>query len=720
MNLDNIGILDPLGNNLNPLNNIEYSDDYKELAKTWTKLPGYENATGVIKDILDNQVLLISAETGSGKTVLVPKYVLHALNYDGKIGVTLPKQIVTKSSAEYAAKTLDVTLGEEVGYQYRGAPSGSKSSNTKLLYATDGTIVARLLNDPELREFDAIIVDEAHERKVQIDFLLYLLKRAAKLRPEFKIIIMSATINSEIFVRYFEELNFKQINISGRTNYPIESIFMDKSITYNESINIGTEVLKDIIKDDTSLDDGKAHDILFFVTSSRDAINLCKIINHNTEGLFDGIYCVEVYSGMDSKRQELAQHKDNFKELENGKYTRKLVIATNVAESSLTIDGIKYVIDSGFEFRSSYDPVKRAKLLDRLLITQAQAKQRMGRAGRTEPGICYHLYTSDDFNNQMEKYPKPDIRTSDLSGPSLKLLSLESINSVEKLISIYNEFIEPPYENYINAAIIELVQLGAITLDENVENAVTKMGQLMSKLNLDPIAAHVVIMGKIYNCSHELIDIFSLLDAIRNNLGSLLIDPRDMLKGKCNDRKKYEKNLKFLNGKFNKARNKVKHKYGDHLTLLNIYNQYRKIAETNDWQKINNWAYERFIKIDPIKKSKKYSNKMRNGIKRIIPHDLTAEDLDLNHIEEINSMELDDRILMCLLMGHRLNIANKKDRDFFKTKNSDEKTRIDRKSFLTLTKVLPSQIIYTELFISMGKSELNIASRVPTKLYDLL
>src|SRR3990172_3963293 len=184
---EKLGILDPDGDKLNPLNNKPYSNTYKELAKIWSKFPTYKRNKEIIDAIKSNQVLLITAETGSVKTVLIPKFALHVLNYgkdDKKIAVTLPKQMIAKSAAEFAATTLDIKLGEEVGYQYRGSPSESKSQNTKLLYATDGTIVARLNNDPELKDFDIVIIDEAHERKVQIDFLIYLLRETLKLRPD--------------------------------------------------------------------------------------------------------------------------------------------------------------------------------------------------------------------------------------------------------------------------------------------------------------------------------------------------------------------------------------------------------------------------------------------------------------------------------------------------------------------------------------------------------
>ena len=175
--MTNIGILDPLGEHYNPVTNEPYSDTYKELAKKWSMFPAYEKARDIISSIQDNQIILVISGTGSGKTVLLPKFLLHVLDYKGHIGITLPKQIIAKSAAEFAAKTLDLELGKQVGYQYKGSEKEMRGKNPNLLYATDGSIVARLMNDPELKEFDGIIIDEAHERKIQIDFLLFLLKK---------------------------------------------------------------------------------------------------------------------------------------------------------------------------------------------------------------------------------------------------------------------------------------------------------------------------------------------------------------------------------------------------------------------------------------------------------------------------------------------------------------------------------------------------------------
>jgi len=341
----------------------------------------------------------------------------------------------------------------------------------------------------------------------------------------------------------------------------------------------------------------------------------------------------------------------------------------------------------------------------------------MGRAGRTEPGICYHFYTKDDFENKMEKFPQPDIRVSDLAGPSLKLLSLDSIKDVKTLISIYSDFIEPPRENYIKSAVNQLIQLGAIQLD-----GVTPLGKYMADVNLDPMPALFVLLGKIYECSNEIINIIAMMDAIRLNMGSLLKSPLDIVKNNPKlkeDKQKYERTMKYLQEKYDKARSKFKHKYGDHMSLLNIFDKYVEVSDKDDFQKLNDWAYKHFLNLDPIAKAKKYAKKMRRNINRKLPRDLKAADLGIPFEEKILKLPPDDRVMTCLLIAYSINKANKKDKDIYRTKHHKEKISLDKNSFLRLNKTLPKEVIYSELFISMGRAELNIVSKIPNDLSEL-
>lgn len=713
--MSNIGILDPSGHNNNPLTEKPYSEEYKHLSKIWSKFPAYKRVTEIIKDIHNNQVILITAATGSGKTVLVPKYTLHALKYSKKIAITLPKQMITKSAAEFAAKTLDVNIGDEVGYQYRGSPKNTRSDKTKLLYATDGTIVAQLLKDPKLPDFDAVIIDEAHERKVQIDFLLYLLRETLKLRPTFKVIIMSATVNSNIFKQYFSNYKFKHLDIAGNTNYPIESIFIKETIPYKKALEEGFNILIKILSQ-KKVNTNENTDILFFVSSISEAHLICKKLSYeikkekNTSCKLTcngDIYCIEMYSGMTSKNQELAQNKDLYKQ--NNNYSRKVVITTNVAESSLTVDGIKYVIDTGYDLSSTYDPEHRSKNLDLKLITHAQAKQRMGRSGRTEAGICYHMYAKQDFETNMDRFPFPDIKNSDISESCLKLLSLENIQTVGKLKKVLLEFIEPPDDIYINDAVILLTRLGVIE-----SNKITKLGMLMSTLNTSPILALALIFSKVYNCSFETMKVLSLIETSRANIGKIFKKPN--IRDKVRDPQIYKKNMEL----YQQSRKKFTHKYGDFHSLLKIYTMFDDMYRDNK-EESHKWCSDHFLSMGVLIKSRLYFQKLKRRLFESFK-EYNIADLNLDIQEEILKFNIDDRLLISLVIGYKTNTAAKrssKHKDMYITQNSKELSiKIDRDSFLAST--LPKHIIYHELFTSMGRSRLNIIGKITPTVIKLL
>jgi HrpA-like RNA helicase len=714
---NDIGILDPEGKYHNPLTDKPYSDKYKDLSKFWSTLPIYKRAKEIIQDIKDNQVILLQSATGSGKSVLMPKFVLHANDYNTKIAMTLPKQIITKATATFAAETLDVKLGEEVGYQYKGSEPMFKSNKTKLLYATDGTIVARLLKDPKLSDFDCVLVDEVHERKVQIDFLIYLLRETLRIRPEFKIILMSATVNAEIFEAYFKEFKYKLINAEGARTYPIESNFLNKDLEYKEVLEEGFKILIEILKKDDPTIKSVSHDILFFVTSANEAFDMCKKLNDYLEKekkagcnitCSGDVYCAELYANIDNKRQSLALDKDEYKLANN--YNRKVVISTNVAESSLTVQNLKYIIDSGYELRSIYDADSRARKLDRMLITQAQAKQRMGRVGRTEAGICYHLYTKNTFNDIMEKFPLPDIRKSDITNECLQLLANEQINNIENLTKILTSFIEPPRENYIRVGITNLMQIGAI---EN--GTITKFGKTINDLPGNNVfASSAIVYGKMYNCSREVIRILSMIDACKGNMSDVFSLP-------FKEQEQTELSA-ALKQKFDAKRKKYMHKFGDHLSLLEIFNALKKNynRQKNQIDKLKNWCNENFLKLNTLLRAVEYNDKMQRRV-NILFTNLDVETLGVAHIKEVNELDLDYKILASILLGFRLNTARLMgstgayNTQFVKDKN----IKLNKFSFLILKDKAPKDIVYNELFISMGKSEVIICSRIPAKLISI-
>ena len=479
----NIGVFDKNGENPNPFNNLPYSDEYKILSKMWSTLPAYAFKEDIVKKIKENDVILIQSGTGSGKTVLTPKLALHCLDYKGSIIVTLPKKAITKSTATFAAKTLDVQLGEYVGYQFRG--ESAKSDKTILLYSTDGSIISMIFKDPLLLSVDILIIDEAHERGVQIDLLLYLVKNAMTVRKEkdlkpLKLIIMSATINEELFKNYYSDFKYDYLFMSGKSNYEITSTYLKDSIMKENKkyLEIGLKIIHKIVKN-INENDGEEGDILFFVTSKNEIKETVKILNKQ---LTDS-YIIPLYSGYPKEYEIYIENQYEFKNLDPN-LKRKIIISTDVAESSMTIDGIVYVIDSGLNYKDEYDVKKKINVLKKKLISQAQMIQRRGRAGRTKAGFCFHLYTEEEFEN-THKYPEPKIRCMELKNICLQFMKMQ--NDFEKK-SVDIEAVKKVFQKLIEPPLPEFIQDGFEFAIENkliVNSLLTPLGELIVETNLD-------------------------------------------------------------------------------------------------------------------------------------------------------------------------------------------------------------------------------------------
>jgi pre-mRNA-splicing factor ATP-dependent RNA helicase DHX15/PRP43 len=681
----NIGVLDPLGEFPNPLTDKPYSQEYKNLAAKWSKLPAYLKRDEIMQTIRNNQVTLLISSTGSGKSVCVPRFVLHIFDYNKKIAITLPKQIISKSLAEYTAKLLDVNIGEAVGYQYKGVEKGTKSDKTKLLFATDGTIISRILKDPLLTEYDAIIMDELHERSTNIDYLLFLLRNVVEKRPEFKLVLMSATINDKLFAAYFSGFKFGLIDVGGERHFPITSIFLNEPITKNLYMDKGYEIIQKILKEDDPQSEG-SHDIIFFIPSVADALDICRKC---TKDKLD-LYCIEVYAGIDSNKEELAIDKSKYKQF--GK-SRKLIMSTNVGESSITFDGLKYVIDSGYEFHGYYDPEIDARVLDKAFITNAQAKQRMGRAGRTEPGICYHLYTKEEFENKMEAFPAPKIAISNIYQECLKLLAYPNVETLEKLIEMLGKFIEPPRELYIRSAIYQLRYLNLVD-----DTKITKFGEIVNSMQMDPMMAVAVYAARSMKCSNEVLVILTTIEVAKNNLSDIFNVPKY-----GND--SFNKQM----DKYNNAKKKLGSKSGDHLSIYNIINKYSILYKEKNEDKLRDYIQANSLKRKTLDKSYSYYKKYKGTLRDVLK--------DVKEIEVTKEMPLEDKILGAIACGYKLHFAYLRDKTY--STNKVDKVKLSRNSFLDQKK-LPQNIFYNELFSSSGKLELNIASKTSPKIEEII
>lgn len=533
---------------MNPFNQKPYSTQYEELKANWSQLPAWKQVEKIKRSIKDYPLTFIISGTGSGKTVITPMAAIQTLNYSGKVGVSLPKREITRSVADYASKTMDVELGKEIGFVFKGDKKLSEEE-TKLVYMTDGILVSAFNKDPDVNQYDILIIDEAHERKVQIDLILLFIKNLllSQRRPDFRAIIMSATIDKAKYMNYFKGIKSNVIEISGSTNYPIDVHYLDKPTP--SYVRTGSEMIIDIIRKD------EREDTLFFVTSGNEAQQVCKNITPENPKLF----CIEVFADMNPAKVIYAKEKDAFLEL--GDYDRKVVIATNMAESSLTIKGLSIVIDSCYELFSHFDPQVYGQVLEKKLVTKAQAIQRRGRVGRTAPGTCYHLVTQQQFDT-LADYPEPDIIKQDITMVLLQIIGMIPEKSYSAGLAMLQKLMDPPKTDFITAAknlydLYKLIESDHIT---RLGFMVARYGSIPLNRSLFMIRAYELFVLK------EAAIICAMIHETDSNMDNL-----------------------FIQGK-RPAGLKIDKK-SDHITLLHIFKAFSDAKDRRAWCEKHNAKY---------------------------------------------------------------------------------------------------------------------------------
>ena len=420
-----------------------------------------------------HQVLVIAGETGSGKTTQLPKICLEiGRGQHGLIGHTQPRRLAARSVATRVAEEIGTPLGELVGYQVRFEDQSKDSSLIKLM--TDGILLAETQHDRYLEKYDTIIVDEAHERSLNIDFLLGYLKTLLPRRPDLKVIITSATIDLERFSKHFGGDGLPDapiVEVSGRT-YPVETWYRPLAAEVDEE---GESLLDDLTVDQAilaALDEIAAHeksvgqrpgDVLIFLPGEREIRDAAEVLRKANLRFTE---VLPLYA-----RLTPAEQQKIFAPMAG----RKIVLATNVAETSLTVPGIRYVIDSGTARISRYSYRAKVQRLPIEAISQASANQRKGRCGRVEPGICVRLYSEEDFLGRPS-FTDPEILRTNLAAVILQMLHLR-LGSIEDF-----PFIEPPDGKAISDGFNLLQELSAV----NREGQLTPLGRQLARLPIDP------------------------------------------------------------------------------------------------------------------------------------------------------------------------------------------------------------------------------------------
>ena len=505
----------------------------KSLKEQREYLPAFAVREELLRVIRDSQVVIVVGQTGSGKTTQLTQF-LYEDGYAkvGMIGCTQPRRVAAMSVAKRVSEEMEVPLGGLVGYAIRFEDCTSKE--TAIKYMTDGVLLRESLVEPDLDKYSCIIMDEAHERALNTDVLMGLIKKVLARRRDLKLIVTSATMNAERFSRFYG--GAPEFFIPGRT-FPVD-------IQYSRSPceDYVDSAVKQVLAIHVSQPAG---DILVFMTGQEDIEVTCELIEERLKMLNDPpkLSILPIYSQMPADLQAKI-----FERALPG--VRKVIVATNIAETSLTVDGIMYVVDGGFSKLKVYNSRMGMDALQITPVSQANAQQRAGRAGRTGPGKAYHLYTELAFKNEFYIQTIPEIQRTNLANTVLLLKSL----GVRDLLDF--DFMDPPPQDTITTSLFELWALGAL---DNIGD-LTSMGKKMTAFPMDPSLAKLIITSEDYGCSEEMLTIVSML-----SVPSVFYRPKERQE------------------ESDAAREKFFVPESDHLTLLHVYTQWKSNGYSDGW-----------------------------------------------------------------------------------------------------------------------------------------
>lgn len=537
----------------------------KTIAEQRRFLPIYTIRDELLQVIRENQIVVVVGETGSGKTTQMTQY-LHEDGYTtyGKVGCTQPRRVAAMSVAKRVSEEVGCELSDTVGYAIRF--EDMTSEKTLIKYMTEGVLLRESLREPDLDAYSVVIMDEAHERALNTDVLFGVLKNVTARRRDFKLIVTSATLNAQRFSDFFGSVPI--FHIPGRT-FPV-SIMWSKSPCedYVEG------AVKQAMAIHISMPPG---DILIFMTGQEDIECTCFSIQERLEQMAAGavkppppLAILPIYSQLPADLQAKI-----FQKAENG--ARKCIVATNIAETSLTVDGIYYVIDSGYSKIKVYNPRMGMDALQVFPVSRAAADQRSGRAGRTGPGSCYRLYTERAYQDEMLPNPVPEIQRTNLGNVVLLLKSLK----IENLLDF--DFLDPPPQENILNSMYQLWILGAL---DNT-GGLTKLGGKMVEYPLEPALAKMLLTGEELDCLSETLTIVSML-----SVPSVFFRPKDRAE------------------ESDAAREKFSVPESDHLTLLNVYQQW----ESNQCR--GDWCEDHFLHVKGLRKAREVRSQLLDILKQ--------------------------------------------------------------------------------------------------------
>lgn len=619
-------------------------------------LPVYGVRNRLIPEIQKHPTVIIIGETGSGKTTQIPQFMYEVrLNRDGVIGVTQPRRVAAITLSQRVSQEMNTDVGAVVGYTVRF--EDVTSERTKLKYLTDGMLLREAMLDTLLMSYSIIVLDEAHERTVHTDVLFGIVKQAQALRNEkqlkpLKIVVMSATMDVDHFSDYFGSVPI--LYLEGR-QHPVQVFH---ALHTQDDYLFSCLVTIFQIHQDAPAN----QDILVFLTGQEEIEAMAHSIRLIVKDLEGKCPCLKVYPLYSSLPTH--QQLDVFRSTPRG--MRKVILSTNIAETSVTISGIKYVIDSGMVKVRTHHPGTGLDVLKVQRISQAQAWQRTGRAGRESSGFCYRVYTWQEFD-AMLKNSIPEIQRCNLTSVVLQLRALD-------IDTLTFNFMDMPPKELVNGALRQLKQLGAIDALEGTK--LTNLGRQMALFPLDPRFSKILLSAKDYGCLEEILSIVALMSS-----ESVFVTPPSKRE------QAIAAHVKFVSTS------------GDHITLLNIYRMFSTVTQKKQW------CHENFLNVRNLQYASSVRSQLADLCQRCkIPSSSCGQNMD--------------QVRKCLVTGLFMNIAELQRERQYLTVESRQIVAIHPSS--VLYGLQPHFVLFTEV-VQTGSCYLRQVSQVdPEWLHDIV